>query len=173
MRNLRTLTIISILSIFFFLNSSSAMYSNSIIDTIKPNVSDIPEGYCYGIIPDFAKNMLKENPWNLDQNALNRFAQRIYPDADNNKMSAVHMTIIANQKNPYDDDIVCYIFIYKDKTSAEKEIEKLKKFIEYNNDRGIVLSRENLAVYLLVDDVKEYTHMESISRSIQKRIDTL
>ena len=173
MKNLKTRFIITILSIFFLLNISSAMYSNSVIDTIKPNEADIPAGYCYGIIPDFAKNMLKENPWNLDQNALNRFAHRIYPDADNNKMSSVHMTIIANQKNPYDDDIVCYIFIYKDKTSAEKEIEKLRKFVGYNNDRGIVLSKENLAVYILIDDVNEYRHMESISRSIQKRIDAL
>lgn len=173
MKNPKIFFISSILSLFFLLNISSAMYSNSIIDTIKPNEADIPEGYCYGIIPDFAKNMLKENPWSLDSNALNRFAHRIYPDADNNRMSAVHMTIIANKKNPYDDDIVCYIFIYKDKISAEKEIDKLKKFVGYNNDRGIVLSRDNLAVYLLIDNINEYRHMENISRSIQKRIDAL
>ncbi len=173
MKNLRHLLIISIISIFFFLNSSSAMYSNSVIDIIRPTESDIPEGYRFGIIPDFAKNMLKENPWSLDENALGRFAHRIYPDADNNRMSAVHMTIIANEKNPYDDDIVCYIFLYKDKKSAESEINKLTKFVENNNDRGLVLSRENLAVYLLVDHIKEYRHIENISKNIQKRMDTL
>ncbi|MFA5519314.1 MAG: hypothetical protein WDA74_08675 [Spirochaetota bacterium] len=173
MKSLKILFISSILSLFFLLNISSAMYNNSVLDTIKPNEADIPEGYCYGIVPDFAKNMLKENPWNLDSNALNRFVHRVYPDADKNKMSAVHMTIIANKKNPYNDDIVCYIFIYKDKTSAEKEIEKLKNFVGYNNDRGIVLNRDNLAVYLLIDNTNEYRHIESISRSIQKRIDAL
>jgi hypothetical protein len=149
------------------------MYSNSVINIIRPAEADIPEGYRYGIIPDFAKNMLKENPWNLDQNALSRFAHRIYPDADNNRMSAVHMTIISNKKNPYDDDIVCYIFLYKDKKSAESEINKLTKFVENNRDRGIVLSKENLAVYLLVDHIKEYNHIENISRNMQKKIDSL
>lgn len=173
MKKIKTLTIISFLSIFFLLNSSSAMFSNSVIDIIKPNESDIPAGYRFGIIPQFAKNMLKENPWNLDQNALGRFAHRIYPDADHRRMSSVHMTIIANEKNPYDDDIVCYIFLYRDKKSAESEIEKLTRFVEFNNDRGIVLSRENLAVYLLVDHIKEFSHIEKISRNIQKRIDSL
>jgi len=173
MKKIKSLTIISFLSIFFFLNSSNAMYSNSVINLIKPDVSDIPAGYRFGIIPQFAKNMLKDNPWDMDQNALSRFAHRIYPDADHRRMSAVHMTIIANEKNPYDDDIVCYIFLYKDKKSAEAEIEKLTKFVEYNNDRGIVLSRENLAVYLLVDHIKEYRHIDNMSKIIQKRIDTL
>ena len=56
---------------------------------------------------------------------------------------------------------------------VSKEIDKLKKFVGYNNDRGIVLSRDNLAVYLLIDNINEYRHMENISRSIQKRIDAL
>ncbi len=173
MKKIRTLLILSFLAICFFLSSSAAMYSNSVIDIIKLNDSDIPEGYRFGIIPGFAKNMLKDNPWNLDQNALSRFAPRIYPDADSRSMAHVHMTIIASEKNPYDDDIVCYIFLYKDKKSAESEIEKLTKFVEYNNDRGIVLSKENLAVYLLVDHTKEYRHIENISRNIQKKLDTL
>ena len=173
MKKTRTLIILSFFSICFFLSSSAAMYSNSVIDIVKLNDSDIPEGYRYGIIPGFAKEMLKDNPWNLDQNALSRFAPRIYPGADSRSMANVHMTIIASEKNPYDDDIVCYIFLYKDKKSAEQEIEKLTKFVEYNSDRGIVLSKENLAVYLLVDHIKEYKHIDAISRNIQKRIDSL
>ena len=149
------------------------MYSNSVIDIVKLNESDIPEGYRYGIIPGFAKNMLKDNPWNLDQNALSRFAPRIYPGADSRSMAHVHMTIVASEKNPYDDDIVCYIFLYKDKKSAEMEIAKLTEFVGYNSDRGIVLSRENLAVYLLVDHINEYKHIDAISRNIQTRMDSL
>jgi len=173
MKKVKTLIILLLLSICFFLNSSAAMYSNSVIEIVKLNDSDIPEGYRYGIIPEFAKNMLKNNPWNLDQNAISRFAPRIYPDADNRSMAHVHMTIVASEKNPYDDDIVCYIFLYKDKKSAEQEIAKLTEFVGYNSDRGIVLNRENLAVYLLVDHIKEYKHIEIISRNIQKRIDSL
>lgn len=173
MKKIRTLTILLFLSICFFLSTSSAMYSNSVIDIVKLNDSDIPEGYRYGLIPDFAKDMLKDNPWNLDQNALKRFAPRIYPGADSRSITHVHMTIIASEKNLYDDDIVCYIFLYNDKKSAEQEIEKLTNFVGYNSDRGIVLSKDNLAVYLLVDHIKEYRHIDTISKNIQKRIDSL
>lgn len=173
MKKIKTMVILFFLSICFFLSSSAAMYSNSVIEIVKLNDSDIPAGYRYGIIPEFAKNMLKNNPWDLDQNAMSRFASRIYPGADSRSMAHVHMTIIASEKNPYDDDIVCYVFLYKDKKSAEQEIAKLTEFVGYNSDRGIVLSKENLAVYLLVDHIKEYKHIDMISRNIQKRIDTL
>lgn len=156
-----------------FIGSSTAMYSSSIIEKIKPTTGDIPEGYMFGQVPDFAKTLLKNNPWNLDQAAIKKMTNRIYPGGEYTKISGLHMTIITNKKKPYGDDIVCYVFIFKDEKSAKEELAKLHEFVGYNNDRSIVLEKGNIAVYLCVDEVKNFDHIKGISETIQKRLDSL
>jgi len=156
-----------------FIGSTSAMYSSSIIEKIKPTAEEIPAGYMFGQVPDFARSLLKSNPWSLDQAAIKKLTNRIYPGGEYAKVSDLHMTIITNKKNPYGDDIVCYIFIFRNEKSAQEELIKLNEHVGYNSDRSIVVEKKNLAVYLCVDSVKDYEYIKTLSESIKKKLETL
>ena len=107
-----------------FISSTTAMYSSSVIEKLKPTSEEIPDGYMFGQVPDFAQSLLKNNPWSLDQAAIKKLTNRIYPGGEYTKVSDLHMTIITNKKNPYGDDIVCYIFIFRNEKSAQEELAK-------------------------------------------------
>jgi hypothetical protein len=149
------------------------MYSSSIIEKIKPTTDEIPAGYMFGQVPEFARSLLKTNPWTLDQAAIKKLTNRIYPGGEYSKVSDLHMTIITNKKNPYGDDIVCYIFIFKNEKSAQEELVKINEHVGYNNDRSIVIEKKNLAVYLCVDSVNDFEYIKTMSESIKKRLETL
>jgi hypothetical protein len=165
--------IIILIFITFFISSSTVMYSSSVIEKIRPTLEEVPSGFMFGQIPGFAQSLLKANPWSLDQTAIKKLTHRIYPGAEYSKVADLHMTIIANKKNPYGDDIVCYIFIFKNEKSAIEEMNKLNEFVRYNKDRGIIVEKKNLAVFLLVDDVKNYDHIKTMSEVIKKRLESL
>lgn len=171
-KKLLTLSI-TILSAFLYINSSSAVSDVQIVDTIRLTETDIPEGYRYGIIPDFAAGLLKSNPWMLDAAAKKKLAHRIYPGAEYTRISSLHMTILATDADPYDDDIVCYIFMFNDEKSAKDEMIKLNEYCGYNSDRSIVLEKKNIAVFLFVDSIKDYPHIQTISESIRKKMDSI
>ena len=169
--SLMAISIITIVSVF--IGSTTTMYSSSIIEKIKPTATEIPEGYMFGQVPGFAQSLLKTNPWNLDQAAIKKLTNRIYPGGEYTKVSDLHMTIIANKKNPYGDDIVCYIFIFKNEKSAREELIKLNEHVGYNSDRSIIIEKKNLAVYLCVDSVRDFEHIKEMSDIIKKRLETL
>ncbi|HQO39803.1 MAG TPA: hypothetical protein PK986_04975 [Spirochaetota bacterium] len=170
----RLLTLFIILfSAFFYINSSSAVSDVEVVNTIRLAETDIPEGYRYGIIPDFAAGLLKSNPWMLDPAAKKKLAHRIYPGAEYTRISSLHMTILATDTNPYGDDIVCYIFMFNDEKSAKDEIIKLNEYCGYNSDRSIVLEKNNIAVFLLVDSTKDYPHIRTISESMRNKLDSI
>lgn len=156
-----------------FISSATTMYSSSIIEKIRPTVNEIPAGYMFGQVPEFAKSLLKENPWTLDQAAIKKLTNRIYPGGEYSKVSDLHMTIITNKKNPYGDDIVCYIFIFRNEKSAQEELVKLNEFSGYNSDRSIVIEKKNMAVFLLVDSIKDFEYIRAMSEVIKKRIETI
>ncbi len=171
-RKLLVITTIS-LCVFIFMASSRAMYSSSVIDKVKPSDEDIPAGFVYGQIPGFAKNLLKSNPWNFDYDAIKKMTSRIYPGGEYSRVSGIHMTILAKQKNPFRDDIVCYVMIFRDKKSASEELTKLGELVNNNNDRSILLEKDNLAIYLFVDDVNNYQHIKDMSQNLQKKLDAI
>lgn len=159
--------------IFIFIASTRAMYSSSVIEKLKPGNEDIPAGFVIGQIPGFAKNLLKSNPWNFDHEAIKKMTARIYPGGEYSRVSDIHMTILAKQKNPYGDDIVCYIMVFRDKNSAAEEISKLNEYVKNNSDRSILLDKENIAIYLCVDSVEDFQHIKNISDSLQKKLDSI
>jgi len=169
--SLIAISIITVVSVF--IGSTTTMYSSSIIEKIKPTTTEIPEGYMFGQVPDFAQSLLKTNPWNLDQAAIKKLTNRIYPGGEYTKVSDLHMTIITNKKNPYGDDIVCYIFVFKNEKSAQEELIKLNEHVGYNSDRSIIIEKKNLAVYLCVDSVRDFEHIKGMSEIIKKRLETL
>jgi hypothetical protein len=162
-----------VIIITLLLGNTTSMYSSAVIEKIKLTIDDIPAGYMFGQIPEFAKVILKDNPWSFDQDAIKRFTIRIYPGADHRNVSDIHMTLITNKNNPFGDDIGCYIIIYKNAKSAKDEFTKLNEFIRYNSDRGIVVSKNNLAVYLYVNEVKNYDHIKRLSEIIKKKLETI
>lgn len=141
-----------------------------IIDKIKLLKNDIPKGFIFGKIPDYAKKVFKRNPWVMDRNAIKKLATEIYPGGDYSKISEIHVTIITKKVAPYGDDIVCYIIIYKDSASANAEIKKITKFAEYNKDRVLLNTKNNLAVYLHVDDVNNFHLIQEINQKIKERL---
>ena len=162
-----------VLIMTLLIGNTTSMYSSAIIEQIRPTINEIPDGYMFGQVPEFARGLLKNNPWNFDQDAIKRFTNRIYPGAEPRNVSDIHMTLITNKDNPFGDDIGCYIIIYKNAKAAKDEFTKLNEFIRYNSDRGIVIAKNNLAVYLYINEVKNYDHMKKLSETIKKKLETM
>ncbi len=173
MKFLSKTTVLVIFTICFFISNLTAMSKSEILEKIRISQSEIPAGYCIGKIPTFAQNVLKKNPWELDSYAMSKLVHRIYPDGNRQNISNVYMTIMANKKNPFGDDIVCYTFIFKDSRKAKIEMKKLRSFVKINKDRSILLEKNLIAVYLLVDRQQDFSLIEKISKSIQKKLDSL
>jgi hypothetical protein len=143
------------------------------IDKIKINSEDIPEGFIYGQIPTFAKNVLLNNPWLMNRTAVNKLTKNIYPNGDANSVRNMYVSIIAKKEKPFNDDIVCYIIEYNDSASAKKEIEKLSEFSNFNRDRTIVIPHGNIAVFLIVDDVNNFQHICVLRDKLESRLNAL
>ena len=141
----------------------------SIIDKMKLMQEDIPEGYMYGLIPDFAKKVLKQNPWNMDRNAIKTLAEKIYPGGDYNQISSIHVTILARKETPHGDDIVCYIIKYKDSKAAKNEISKISEYVGFNGDRAILSIMDNIAIFLHVDDKDDFHIIRKMEKTIKER----
>ncbi len=169
MKKLITITVICLVAATAA--ASIARYRVEVFSKIKLTDNDIPQGFMIGKIPPGVKKVLKANPWQMDRAAIKRLSRHIYPGGNYNKISGIHMTIMANARQPYGDDIVCYAILYRDEPSATEEIKKLKEFVGYNNDRAIVIEKDNLAVYLHVDSTSDYHHIQTMAEVIRKRME--
>jgi hypothetical protein len=167
-----------IISIFSFCIYASAITPKDtsgsvIIDKIKINPEDIPEGFVYGQIPTFARKVLLNNPWLMNRAAVNRLTKNIYPRGDANSIKNMYVSIIAKKEKPFNDDIVCYIIEYVSSSSARKEIEKLSDFSRFNSDRTIVIPHGNIAVFLIVDNVNNYQYIRILKDKFENRLNSL
>jgi len=171
MKRFLTVFMLICVSIFLVLPLEGAEYKGDIIDRIKLNQNDLPSGFTFGSVPPNAKKVIKENPWKMDKEAIKRLASHIYPGGDPLKIANIHITIMTHPTTPYGDDMVCYIIVYNDNSSAKGEMKKLVEFAGFNSDRVIVLSRENMAIYLHVDDTKNFPLLKDIALKLEGRID--
>jgi len=160
------------LSVFIF-PLAGAEYKGDTIDKIRLIDADIPQGFVYGSVPPFAKKVLKGNPWKMDREAIKRLAGKIYPDGNYMKIEDIHVSILARNSTPYGDDIVCYIIVYKNISESKPEIKKIMDYAGFNRDRVIVLSRENMVVFLHVDDVTDFPLIRDMARKIEDRLNQL
>lgn len=145
--------------------------SNSMIDKIRLLPEDIPQGFIYGVIPDIYKKTLKNNPWKFDDAAIEKLTDKIYPGGDYRQISAIHVTIIAKKETPHRDDIVCYIIQYKNASIARDELKKLSEYAGYNQDRTFLHIKDNYAVLIFADDVKNYLLLKELDKKIAERIE--
>lgn len=165
-------------SLFFLLfilitAARAADFKADVIDKIKLSEKDIPAGYIYGKIPDFARKTLKNNPWLMDRAAIKRLTGLIYPSGDYSRIRALYSTILAKKSKPYNDDIVCYIIVYNDSSSAKNEIRKIREFSDFNKDRVILFIRNNIAVIMFVDNVKTFPLLLDLSKIIENRLNQI
>lgn len=148
-------------------------YRSDVISVLQPTDKDIPTGFMYGKVPPAARTVFKQNPGLLDNPTIQRIAKYVYPEGDYRNIASMHVSIIADEKTPYGDDIVCYVILYKGGKSAEREIKKLNEFAQYNSDRVIVIARENLAVFLLVDSIDNFHHIRTMADAMEVKIDEI
>lgn len=152
---------------------SDSRFNASSIQKIKLTDTDLPEGFTYGQIPDFAKKTLLGNPWDMDRHAINKLTKSLYPDGDASSVKNMHVAIITKKEKPYGYDLVCYIIIYNDMSAARKEMEKLSSYNRFNSDRTILLSHGNMAVFLITQDPTNYKYIDTIKSKIEERINSL
>ena len=166
------LIINSIIFIFVAFSSFSvtAEYRRDVFERISISDADLPEGFVFGKIPNFARTTIQNNPWMMDRGAITRLTRNIYPDGDASVVSDIHMAIMARREQPYGDDLVCYMILFKDAGSAKKEIAKIEEFTRYNRDRVLVYSKDNLAVVLHVDDADDFGYIEKMAKNIESRL---
>jgi hypothetical protein len=170
-------TICSVCILFFIViitaSQGSTQFKSETIDLVKLTGGDIPEGFMYGKIPEPYKKTLKDNPWLMDKSAIKRLADKVYPGGDYSKISGMHVSILADKKKPYGDDIVCYVILYTGMKAAQDEIKKLAEFTGYNRDRAILITKDNLAVVLFVDDVNDFHYIQDLARTVEERLKNL
>lgn len=169
--------IMTVLFLFCFISVSygvpAAQASSNSLEQLQIEESDIPEGFMYGKIPDFFKDTLKNNPWVLDQKAIVKFTSNIYPNGNPESIKSMYISIITRKEVPYGDDIIYYVLEYKNTTYAKTEIAKLNQYVSYNRDRGLVLSKGNVAVFMVVDDAADFQYLDQLKANIQTKLDTL
>jgi hypothetical protein len=148
----------------------SSQFKADAIDAVKLTSSDIPEGFMYGTVPAPYKKTLKDNPWMMDKAAIKRIADLVYPGGDYSKIAGMHVSIIAKKETPLGDDIVCYVILYNSMKAAQDEIKKAAEFANYNRDRVLLLSKDNLAVILFVDDIDNFHFIQDLAKKIDERL---
>ena len=168
----KVLVSIFALSLLIMLASFGIAKGDSeVINKVKITGEEIPEGFIFGKIPGFARRTLKDNPWLLDTTAVRKLTDRIYPGGNYNSIRDIHMTILTQSERPYGDDIVCYIIVFKDMSAAKTEIKKMTDFVGFNTDRAILMTKDNVAVFLHVDSTDNFHYITGLSGSIKPRLE--
>ncbi len=171
MNNKFKYTFLIIIFMFLFSIGGKGEYRTDMISKIIITPQDIPAGFAYGKIPSSFTKVFKDNPGRLENASIQKIAKHLYPGGDFRTIESIHASIIASERTPYGDDIVCYFILYKNEKSAGKEMKKLNEFAQYNSDRVIVITKENLAVYLLVDKIDNFHYIRQMADTIEQRMD--
>ena len=153
--------------------SASANYSKDDMLKVMITEKDIPAGFIIGKLPEKAKEVLKDNPWYFDNAAIKRLAGNIYPDGDYKKIAAIHMTILADEKKPYKDNMVCWVILYKDGKTTKEELAKLRRYADFNNDKSILIHKNNMVIFMYSNDADEFHYVQDIAAEIQAKIKTM
>lgn len=156
------------ITVFAFSTTGIPEFHSNIIDKIKITEQDIPSGFMYGKIPPFARKVLKNNPWMMDKNAIRRLTKQIYPGGNYNFVSNIHVTILSEKKNPFGDDIVCYIILFNSSRNSQKEVQKITNYVKYNKDRTLLIKKNNLVIFYHVDDVSNFSVINKIAKRIEE-----
>src|SRR6056297_2379688 len=170
MKRGRLLYSICIVILAMSMGFSSVLFSDDLIEKIKLNNDEIPEGFILGKIPGFAQKVFANNPCYVNDRGIKVIADKIYPGGYAGNLKTIHVTILAGSHTPYGDDMVCYIMVFKDDNAAKKELKKLKEYSDSNRDRTMLIIKDTLAVFIHADDTEHYRYIESIGNKIRARL---
>ena len=166
------------LFILILLISPYQLYSNtteitSIIENLSIKSDDIPEGFTIGQVPESARTVFKNNPGFLDKNGIDKVTREIYSGGDKNKVSQIHVTILAKNGKVFGDDIVCYIISYKSNMSAKEEMNKFREYVKHHADRTVLISDDNIAIFILSNDIENFGYIRELGNKMQIRLNSL
>lgn len=173
MKRKAAIPVLIVLLAIMSLSVTAVPHASGVIDKVRLSGTDIPQGYVLGKIPNFARTTFKDNPWLMDNASVKKLAGEIYPGGNGEGIATIHMTIIAREQRPFGDDIVCYIILFRDMSAAKDELKKINDYVGYNSDRAMVLSRDNIAVFLHVDNVDDFHYIRDLAGVLEKRLQEL
>ncbi len=131
---------------------------------------DVPQGFVFGTIPNFAKKVFTANPCVVSPDGIRFLASRLYPEGNANNIKSIYVAIMATEARPYGDDLVYYLLVFKDSKSASVEIKKLQDYYQYNKDRIVLITKDTIALLLFADDVDNYKYIAELGRKLQERL---
>jgi hypothetical protein len=83
----------------------------------------------------------------------------------------MYVAIMSESSRPFGDDIVCYVLMFKDQTSASSEIKKIQEFYQYNKDRIVLIIKGQIAIMLFADDINNYKYIAELGNKLSSKLD--
>jgi hypothetical protein len=71
---------------------AQAVFNNTVFERIRLTTDDLPDGYTYGILPDFARLVLGNNPTEMNAAAIRKLVPNVYPNGDPNAVGSMHVS---------------------------------------------------------------------------------
>ncbi len=143
---------------------------NSLFTRLAIAPEDVPQGFVFGKIPNFAKKIFSSNPCIVNQEGIRFLASKLYPDGNAANIKGMYVAIMATEAKPYGDDLMYYVLIFKDSKAASVEIKKLEEFYQYNKDRLLLITKDTIALLLFADDVDNYKYVAALGEKLQARL---
>lgn len=143
---------------------------NSLFSSLAIAPEDVPQGFIFGQIPNFAKKVFSGNPCVVNPDGIRFLASKLYPDGNAANIKGMYVAIITTETRPYRDDIVYYLLVFKDSKSALVEIKKLQDYYQYNKDRIVLITKDTIALLLFADNVDNYKYIAELGQKLQERL---
>lgn len=143
---------------------------NSLISHLAIAPEDVPQGFIFGKIPNFAKKVFTGNPCIVNSDGIRFLASKLYPEGNAANIKSMYVAIMASETRPYGDDLVYYLLIFKDSKAASVEIKKLQDYYQYNKDRLVLITKDSIALLLFADDVDNYKYITELGQKLQERL---
>ncbi|MCX8124171.1 MAG: hypothetical protein N3F66_08410 [Spirochaetes bacterium] len=131
---------------------------------------DVPQGFVFGKIPNFAKKVFTGNPCVVNPDGIRFLASKLYPDGNSANIKSMYVAIMAAEARPYGDDLVYYVLVFKDSKAATVEIKKLQDYYQFNKDRIVLITKDTIALLLFADDVDNYKYIAQLGEKLQARL---
>ena len=140
-------------------------------NTLRISAEDIPAGFVFGKIPQFAKKIFPENPCIVTTEGIQFLANKLYPDGNPYNIKNMYVAIMSESTKPFGDDLVCYVLMFKDQPSASTEIKKIQEFHQYNKDRIVLIIKRQIAIMLFADDINNYKYVAELGNKLSSKLD--
>ena len=143
---------------------------NTLFSKLTISAEDIPQGFVFGKVPNFAKNVFPNNPCIVNSEGIRFLVPKLYPEGNATNIKSMYVAIMTTEDRPYGDDLVYYLLIFKDSKSATAEIKKLNEYYQWNKDRIVLISKDTIALLLFTDDIANYKYIEQLAQKLQVRL---